>query len=277
MKNGAIIINFNDSARVINLINKLSSFLLFSDIVVVDNASSKEDREALIGSLTCPNLHLVLNSTNKGFNQAVNDGLYFLADRKVDTAFAINSDVDVSKDTLQSLTFFLEKHKDYGAVSCPMIEGGVEKQMYYDFPTLHFEITNDLGLVKLFHKKPTIREDHGDFIRVDFVRSSLVAFNMEAVEKAGYFDGGTFLYFGEAIMGLRLQKLGYKEACLIKPMYFHYHIYRHGYKKNGYRMNYRDSLYLFQHYYHVSKLGFFRLKVAYRIGYVIRILFGVFR
>ena len=275
MKIGAIIVNYNDSKRIVLLVNKLLAYSVFSDIVIVDNVSNEEDINNLKNQLTQYQVHILINETNVGFNQATTNGLKLLSDMKNDYAFSINSDIEVSKETIIAHVSFLEEHNDYGAVSCKMIEGGKEKQMYYQFPTIGSEVRNDLGINKLFHIKPKIRKKHDGYIDIDFARSSFLCLRMEAMEKIDYFDGGTFLYFGEAILGIKLKKLGYKEACLLNYKYYHNHIYKKGYKMNGYKATYKDSLYLFNRYYRVSKFGFFRLKTAYKIGILIRKVFRI--
>jgi N-acetylglucosaminyl-diphospho-decaprenol L-rhamnosyltransferase len=273
MKLAAVIINYNDSQRVLALTEKLISYQVFSDIVVVDNLSSPEQVSLLKEAEKkegFSSLHCVYSMTNEGYNRGSNLGFDSLKNKDIDVVYSINSDIDVSKETILALAGFLEKNPSYAVVSCKMMEYGKEKQMYYQFPTIHSACNDNLGITKLFHLKPPIREKHEDYLRVDFVRSSFDAMRYSAIQKVGFYDQGTFLYFGEAMLARKLKKDGFQEAVLVNYSYNHNHIYKKGYKTKGYKDTYREIQYYFKNY---GKFGFFsrlRLSLSYHIGWVIR-------
>ena len=269
---GAVIVNYNDDNRVIALVEKILNEGLIDKIAVVDNGSQQESKDKL-NSFFHPyfdKVNLVFNSQNLGFNKATNQGFRLLDRLGCSFVFAINSDVDVSSEIRMECVKLLLQEPKLALTSCRRMEYGKEKQFYYNFPTIHSEINNDLGITKLFHIKPKIREKNENYSLVDFIRFSFVCIRMSALKKVDFLDDHTFLYFGEARLAKKFLKSGYREACLNKYTCQHNHIYKKGYRINGYHFTYKESLYYFSNYTKANQFQLFLLKVAYKCGIAIR-------
>ena len=268
MTSACVIVNYNDSERVIKLVNELYLFNLFKYIVVVDNNSLVNEIEKL--NRIKDKAVLIYNKENHWFSGANNDGFCWLNDKHVDYVFTINSDVYVEKNVLQNLIDFIDKHEDISITSCQMIENNEKKQCYYDFPTISHSIVENLGIAKLFKLKPKHYFRRGDHIIVDYIRSSLWCIRFNALKEINGFDENTLLYHVETCVGLKMKERGYKSAILLDLEYYHNHIYKKGYKIKGYKDTYRSLLYIFKYYLHKSKLQIFIYKISFYIGLLIR-------
>lgn len=275
MSNSAVVIvNYNDSDRILNLVKKLESYNFLKKIVISDNNSSEEDRIKM-NKAQNDVVNIIYNNANLGFSGANNSALNYLKDYNIDYVFLLNSDVMVSKDTMINSIEFLKKYDDISLVSAEMNEYGVKKQCFYNFPTIRHSIGENLGFIKLFHIKPKVIEKYNDYYICDYIRSSYWCVKFEDFAKINFFDLNTFLYHVETCVGIKIARLGKKCAMLSNESYEHNHIYKLGYKIKGYKDTYKSLVYIFKHYYGKNKFELFLYKCSYKIGLLIRKVVGI--
>lgn len=273
-KVAAVIVNYNDSKRIISLAKTLETYSILNKIVISDNNSSEEERR-IIGEIENEVVKVIYNNANLGFSGANNSALEYLKERDIDYVFTINSDVMVSKETMLKSIAFLEENKDISLVSAEMNEYGEKKQCFYNFPTIRHSIADNLGLIKIFKIKPKVIERYEDYYICDYIRSSYWCVNFKDFEKVGFFDLNTFLYHVETCVGIKLSRLGKKCAILSNERYEHNHIYKIGYKIRGYKDSYKSLVYIFKQYYNKNSFQLFLLKVSYHLGLFIRFVLRI--
>lgn len=273
-KVAAVIVNYNDSKRIVNLVKTLETYSILNKIVISDNNSSEEERR-IIGQIENEVVKVIYNNANLGFSGANNSALEYLKECDIDYVFTINSDVIVSKETMLKSIAFLEENKDFSLVSAEMNEYGEKKQCFYNFPTIKHSIAENLGLIKIFKIKPKVIEKYEDYYICDYIRSSYWCVNFKDFEKVGFFDLNTFLYHVETCVGIKLSRLGKKCAILSNERYEHNHIYKIGYKIRGYKDSYKSLVYIFKHYYNKNSFQLFLLKVSYHLGLFIRFVLRI--
>lgn len=274
MNCAAVIVNYNDSVRICNLVNKLLTFNIFKYIVISDNNSIKSEKE-ILEQIKDKRVQIIFNESNYWFSGGNNIALNFLKDKTIDYVFTINSDVDFEFNLIKSSIDFLEKNKDFAIVSAKMLENGEFKQCYYNFPTIGGVIAENLLLKKIFRIKPKVRERKKDYYVVDYIRSSYWCVNFKDFSKIDFFDTNARLYHVETCVGLKLKQLGKKNAILTTESYFHNHIYKDGYKMKGYIDSHNSLKYIFKKYYKKNKFSIFLMDISYHIGYIIRKIFRV--
>lgn len=268
-KTGVVIVNYNDSDRIISLVELLLSYNFIDKIIISDNNSSEVEKNK-IEKMRSDIVHIVYNNDNIGFSGANNSALTYLKEFNIDYVFTINSDVIVSKEVMKKSIEFLKQHDDIALVSTVMKESGEEKQCFYNFPTIAHAIAENLGIIKLFGIKPKIREQKSDYIICDYIRSSYWCVRYRDFEAIGFFDLNTFLYHVETCVGIKLHRVGKKCALLVNEIYEHNHIYKSGYKMRGYRDTYKSLCYIFKEYYHKNKIQLLLLAISYKLGLLIR-------
>lgn len=270
MKIAAVILNYNDTERVVKLVQILVEYEIVTNIVVVDNNSTEEQKE-LLGPLASEQVvKIIYNENNAGYATGHNLGLRALAGQGIDYVLIINSDVEVSKQVILNSVNFLSNHGDISLVSAQMQEAGQLKQCFYNFPTITGCICENLGLKKLFHVKSKKRGIFDNYFLCDSVRSSYWCVRYDDFAAIDFFDENIFLYHGETCVGLKFRQQNRSLAILTNETYQHNHLYRPGYKLRGYRDSYRSLVYIFTHYYHKNALQLFALKVSYYFGLVLR-------
>jgi len=269
-----VIVNYNDSKRIRDLVKTLKKYNIFKKIIISDNNSS-DDNKKIIHNLQDSVVKVIFNNENLGFSGANNTGLEYLKKCNIDYVFTINSDVMVSKKTIINSVKFLIKHEDISLVSAIMNEYGEQKQCYYNFPTVTHSVAENLGIIKLFHLKPKVIEKHEDYIICDYIRSSYWCVRFKDFERIGFFDKNTFLYHVETCVGIKLSKARKKCAILTNETYEHNHIYKKGYKIKGYKETYKSLVYIFKNYYNKNCFELLCLKISYELGLFIRFIFRV--
>ena len=275
MDNSAVVIvNYNDSERISNLVKTLQSYNILKKIVISDNNSSEENRK-IIDSMQNEVVKVIYNNENLGFSGANNTGLDYLKKCDIDYVFTINSDVMVSKETLLNSINFLKEHEDISLVSAEMNEYGEKKQCFYNFPTIIHAIAENLGIIKIFHIKPKIIERRENYYICDYIRSSYWCVKFKDFSEVNFFDKNTFLYHVETCVGIKLSRIGKKCAILSNETYEHNHIYKKGYKIKGYKDSYKSLNYIFKNYYNKNSFQLLCLKISYELGLSIRFIMGI--
>lgn len=274
-KSAVVIVNYNDSKRIVNLVKILQSYNLFEKIVISDNNSNTEEKMIIKNIENDENVKIIYNNENLGFSGANNIALKYLKKFNINYVFTVNSDVIVSKKTMIRSMDFLNKHNDISLISAEMLEYGEKKQCFYNFPTIRHAIAENLGLIKIFKIKPRIIQEFDDYYICDYIRSSYWCVRYEDFEKVGFFDLETFLYHIETCVGIKLARIEKKCAILKNETYEHNHIYKKGYKIRGYKDSYKSLLYIFKKYYNKNLFQLFLYKLSYELGLIIRIILRI--
>ncbi len=269
-----VIVNYNDSTRIMKLVKTLKKYHILKKIIISDNNSSDENL-SIIDSIQDDVVEIIHNKKNLGFSGANNTALKYLKKYKIDYVFTINSDVLVSKETMLKSVDFLDKHNNISLVSAEMIENGKKKQCFYNFPTIKHAIAENLGIIKLFKIKPKVIEVYNDYYICDYIRSSYWCVKYKDFEEIGFFDTNTFLYHVETCVGIKLSRNHKRCAVLLNETYEHNHIYKKGYKIRGYKDTYKSLIYIFKNYYKKSDFELLCLKMSYELGLLIRFVLRI--
>ena len=230
-----VVLNYNDTNRVFELVKKHMNNYIFNLIVIVDN-NSKEDLSILY----------TLNSSK------------------------VKIDESIFLDCINHLI----NHNDCSIVSTEMIEHGKKELNYYNFPTITYSVFENLGIKRLFKQKIK-KKDMGNYFIVPYCRSSFWCIRYSDMVSIDFFDQNVKQYHGETCIGYKLKKIGKNFAILKNKTYIHNHIYSKNYKLSAYKDNYQSLLYVFNKYSKKNKLQKLILKLSFYIGLMLRKLFKV--
>lgn len=267
--NAFITLNYNDSKRTVELVRAIDAMNVFEKCIVVDNASSKEQQNILTEGL--PN-HVVLlkANENKGFAFGNNLGFKYLQNYKdIEFVCICNPDIVVKKEVIIKCINALQKDDTLGAISTRIKEfDGEIRDSFWNFRSIRELYSGFLLLSnKIFHKaaKKTASIESQDtmFRYSDCIRASFIIFRFEALQKAGFFDENTFLYYEEDILFTKFKIHNYKVGAILDEYYFHNHEIR---KRKKVNISIIKSIYNSKYYYLVKyrNIGFF-LKLLYKI------------
>lgn len=186
------------------------------EIIIVDNASGDDSLEKL-GRLK--HVSLIANTSNLGFGAANNIGARVANGKYL---FFLNSDTYLLDDASMVFHNFMEgpMNADVGCCGGSLVDESMQKQVSYgNFPSVA-EICSLLGFYRFYKsyydKKLAIgvTAEGDDAKTVDYISGANMFFRRVVFAELGGFDADFFLYFEEAELSFRMQKLGFRSVVL---------------------------------------------------------------
>lgn len=219
MELSIIIVSYNTSKLLQVCLQSVVKALSFghlgkkSELIVVDNAST-DDSVTMVRS-QFPKVLLICNKKNLGFARANNQGINKSQSKYV---LLLNSDTEISQDSLNSLIKLAEKEKKIGIIGCQLLnkDGSIQQSVGY-FPTLWkvffwMSFLDDVpGLTEFIKPYHVVhKEFYKKFHEVDWVTGAFILAKREVIDKAGLLDERIFMYGEEVEWCYRIKKEGYK-------------------------------------------------------------------
>jgi GT2 family glycosyltransferase len=202
-----VVVNWNRENLLRACLGSLRS-QTFNDfeLIVVDNGSTDGSRDAQSDG-AFPGARWILNSANRGFCAAANQGIAAARGRYV--AF-LNNDAEAEPDWLSALNDAIQSHPDIGMVASKIVawddRGMIDKAGHLIYPD-----GQNRG-------RGSGEQDYGQFDRVEEVAwpdGCAALYRREMLDSTGGFDEDFFAYADDAELGLRGQLAGWR--CLYAP------------------------------------------------------------
>lgn len=223
-----ILINYNSSAytqKCIESIVEKTSPLLNYQIVIIDNASQKDDYTSLenyINSKNYPNTKLIRNHINQGFGGGNMLGVHY---SNADFYAFVNNDSVLMNDCLSIIIQTMKSNAEYGI--CGPFAYKENGEM---LPTLdHFaspakEFLGRKWLERINPKKyPNRIVKYKQPQRGQFIAGSFMVVNATDFHQVGGFDTNIFLYFEETDLCKRLLAMNRFAYLIPEAEFIHYH------------------------------------------------------
>lgn len=200
-----IVVNWNTRDLLLNCIRSVYETIqeIAFEIWVVDNGSTDGSQEAL--KTAYPTVHLIENTTNRGFAAANNQALQQMSGRY---ALLLNSDAALTDGAVQNLLAFMESAPSVGmACGQLMNPDGSRQNSIANFPTLLSLISNETLLRILFPKNyPSKRRDYTRPIPVESGIGACLMVRRTAMDAVGIFDERFFFFFEETDWAYRMRQ-----------------------------------------------------------------------
>lgn len=210
MKNGIVIVNYNDYKTTKRLIDNIRDYKVFDKIVIVDNKSSDNSLKEL-KKLENKRIVVIDSGKNKGYSYALNVGCKYLIDKYKECKIIVsNSDIIIQSENDIKDLFELVKGKNV-IVGPTIIEGNNLNRGWILPKPMDDVAMNILGLYKKYQKRHLMYQDsyyNKDISKVGTVSGCFFAISSKYLEEMGYFDENVFLYYEENIMGVKTRDLG---------------------------------------------------------------------
>ena len=231
MKIAIIILNYNSSADCRKCIGYLKAQQnIEQEIIVVDNCSRDEEREAV--ELLCKEqgCTFIANSENKGYNAGNNVGLRYAAKKGYEFALIANPDMEFPQtDYLVTLLAKMQEDEDivvcgsdivtpHGVHQNPKKRGTDNLRGYFSW------ITDILGRSKKKNDNPEWIEDPAVSKYCRCLNGCCFLIKMNFIERIGFFDENTFLYGEEPILGSQVEENGKKMFYAADTFAVHAHL-----------------------------------------------------
>ena len=196
LKTGIVIIHYNDLESLKHLVENVENYHVISKIVIVDNNSRKDVKKSL-RLITGKKIKLIENKKNFGFAKAINIGCKYL---------------------IKELGPIKELNKKSVGVVAPTIVENKHLNRGWKNPSPFLDSMLNLIYVHRFFRKKYVfyKEEHYDSRTslVDVVSGCFFIMKSRTLERIGYLDEHTFLYYEENILAKKIhnEKL-YIEVC----------------------------------------------------------------
>ena len=209
MKNGLLIIHYNDYESLNNLIENVKNYSIINKIIIVDNNSKNEVKEK-IRTLTSKKVKLIENKENKGFAAAINIGSKELIKALGPCNIIIsNADVIINKEEdIKALIKELDK-ENAGIVAPTIVENDHLNRGWRQPSPLLDSMLNLVLIHRFFRKKYVFyKEEHyqNRISIVDVVSGCFFLIKSNVLEKINFLDENTFLYYEENILAKKMQE-----------------------------------------------------------------------
>ncbi len=195
------------------------------EVVVVDNASSDGSGEMV--RVDFPQVVLIVNSDNRGFAAANNQGMCVARGRYV---LLLNSDTVVLDGAIQKTIRFADQHPEAAVVGCKTFyPDGTLQRNCFRCPTIVNMFLSATYLNKLFPRSRFFGRERMTWWDLDEVREVEVVcgcfllVRREAIDEVGLMDERYFVYGDEADWCYRFRKAGWKVMFTPEPQIIHYH------------------------------------------------------
>ena len=277
MKNGIVIVNYNDYKTTKRLIDNIKDYKVFDKIVIVDNKSSDNSLKEL-KKLENKRIVVIDSGKNKGYSYALNVGCKYLIDKYKECKIIVsNSDIIIQSENDIKDLFELVKGKNV-IVGPTIIEGNNLNRGWIVPKPMDDVAMNILGLYKKYQKRHLMYQDsyyNKDISKVGTVSGCFFAISSKHLEEMGYFDENVFLYYEENIMGVKTKDL--EKNIIVANNIDVIHDHAVSIDKSLKRIKKYDILKNSQYYFektynHASKGELFLLKLTSKITRIILLI-----
>lgn len=211
MKNGIVILNYNDSENTSLILEDIKNYKNLDTIVIVDNKST-DDSVKKLKKWENKKIKLVVAEENRGYAAGNNVGIrYLLNNSKVDNIIISNPDIIVLEKDIEALTKNLEEEEI--SLIAPRIKEPIGISRGWKLPTFTSELISNVPFVRRFEQNILSykEEDYQKGLtEVDVVKGCFFIIKRKVLEEIGLFDENTFLYYEEVILAKKLQEKGYR-------------------------------------------------------------------
>ncbi len=192
------------------------------EVIVVDNGS--HDGTVAMVRERFPQVRLVANRENRGFTGGNNQGIRLA---RAPYLFLLNPDTAIIDDAPARLLGYLEAHPRVGVVG-PMLlnaDGSIQssRRRFPTLPVLFLESTWLQGLARPWLRRYYVEDRPPDVVQeVDWVTGAAMMVRRAALDEAGLFDEGFFMYSEELDLCRRIRAAGWTIVYLPTARIYHY-------------------------------------------------------
>ena len=205
----AIILNYNSAEETIELFTTLKNYNnKYLKILVIDNASEKEDQKRLKNNIPAENI--IFNSKNIGYAGGNNIGIEIALKEEADYVWILNPDVRVNDRTLPILIKTLSEDNSLAAVGPRIIHRNNQEKIFSDGEILIKDST--CSTKHKNHNKEVAKVPKNIDYSVDYIAGSSILLNCQTIKDIGKFPEEYFLYFEETDWCFNAKKNNWKLA-----------------------------------------------------------------
>lgn len=279
----AVILNHNDGVRALCTLRIFLECDKVRGVVVADNSQEK----ALTGAEPefSGSRAIFIRVPNEGYAAGNDRGIEAAISTFGECGFIIiaNPDIGIEPDAVAQCFEFLRGHGKYAAVSPRQrrADGSFNRITGWRERTVKGDLAYCSGLLarmlSMFHEAYPPDAWDAPFTDVDCIAGSFFVIRSEIFRKIGYFDRGTFLFYEEDIIGVKLREAGFKQAILNTCSYTHFEGVSGSTTMRKYLAMQKSRIYFHTHYGRCSPGGRVLLYLATAGGFCEQLLKSVLK
>lgn len=207
-----IIVNYNSYQYLIDCVESIYRNVVGLDyeVIIVDNNTLSFD---MIRNINCkyPKVNLILSDKNLGFGGANNVGA---SHAKGKYLFFLNPDTILVNNAVLILSSFLKEHSDVALCGGTLLDQNGRNQNSYGNEVFPFwrELKSVIRILPTLNRN-SISQD--ECFQCQIISGADMMIRKSDFDVIGGFDTRFFMYYEEADISMRLQKIG-KKICYIK-------------------------------------------------------------
>lgn len=220
-----ILINYNSSEytkKCISSVIEQTSNELSYQIIVVDNASEKEDFKNLnsfIDTISKDFIQLHRSRINTGFGGGNMHGVQFTNAKYY---LFLNNDTLLLDHPIKVCYDFMEAQSEAALCGPQIYNERNEKTVSFDHFTSFAREVFGRKIPEIIFSKPNRKKEYKEPIVVDYVNGSFMFFRANDFDSVGGFDTNIFLYFEECDICYRLKKKDRMTYFIPNASYMHH-------------------------------------------------------
>lgn len=223
LKISCIILNYNDAPTTINLLECIKDYSILDFIVVVDNCSTDDSWEKLLGYKN-EKIHVIKASKNGGYGAGNNVGLRYSSEiLSADYSIIANPDVVFSEECILKFLHSFQEDSSVAVVSAKQSNSpdcawkNCSTMQYILATSLFFEVWLKIRSYSLKYFKGK------EFVPVFAVPGSLLMVDLKKMLQYGMYDEEFFLYYEEPVLAQKFEEAGLKTILRLDCSYVHNH------------------------------------------------------
>lgn len=289
LKTGLVIVNYNRSLIIHNILKDFKAYESIDKIVIVDNHSSDKD---IIKNEECDKVHIIWETNNNGYAKGNNTGINYLKNNcKCNYIFIANPDVYFSNSTIEDIINAFNEHPEFAIITCARIDpdknGNDLQYLKKDFNSFTKQLCLYFAFIKKYilmpkHAVYTYNNNNRNIISISESPGSFFGIKISYYTNNCVFDEKTFLFGEEMILAYKtIKQMHYKIGFLS------YSLYEHRHKRyasttslksiKSYKFALQSRRYFQKNYLKFNSFQLFILKLAEYISLLERFLFYLFK
>ncbi len=222
MKTGIVVLNYNDAKETVDFVNQIKNFKIIDEICVVDNGSNDNSLELL---QTLTDVKLIPLTENRGYAAGNNAGLKYLYEQEFDNYIIANPDIIVDQHNLLDFIAHMNSENNYQIFGPTIEEHGTINRGWKE-RTIKYDIHDNYPIINRLFKKSNKYSKfhyHGPVSPVDCISGCFFGMKKEVIDKIGFLDEGTFLFYEEDILCTKARQAGLHVCVLNNVNVIHNH------------------------------------------------------